>query len=182
MTVEWNGHEVTFRRATGECTDAVLNVLDEAADWLSGRGVGQWPPRFEAAWIEGAISRGETWLVEVSGQVAATVTLDRSDPLWDGVPGSAAYVHRLAVRRWAAGLGAVVLTWAATAALRGGAAALRLDCVAANAGLRTYYEARGFAHRGDAPVGGAPGQRHDDGPLTWVSRYELPLPAGDLVR
>lgn len=177
MEFDWKGSAVGFRRATGASTDVVLGVLDEAAEWLGGRGISQWPPRFEAAWVEGAVSRGETWLVEVAGRTAGTVTLDRSDPLWADSPGPAAYVHRMAVRRWAAGLGAVILTWADGAARRQGAGALRLDCVSSNARLRAYYEARGFVHRGDAPVGGAPGQRADEGPVTWVSRYELPLEA-----
>ncbi|WP_165975136.1 hypothetical protein [Nonomuraea deserti] len=33
----------------------------------------------------------------------------------------------------------------------------------------------GYAHCGDVAVGGAPGQREPDGPVTLVSRYELPL-------
>ncbi|MFD3530041.1 hypothetical protein [Streptomyces sp. NPDC058664] len=56
----------------------------------------------------------------------------------------------------AAGLGAVMLGWASDAAGRRGADALRLDCVRSNAGLRASYENRGFAHRGDVAVGGAP--------------------------
>ncbi|CAG6396600.1 GNAT family N-acetyltransferase [Actinacidiphila cocklensis] len=175
VTVDGIGAEAGFRRATVASTDVVLGVLDEAARWLGSRGVSQWPPRFEAAWVEGAISRGETWLVDVAGKAAGTVTLDWSDPLWADTPGSAAYVHRMAVCRWAAGLGGVILTWAAATARDQGAGALRLDCVSSNTGLRAYYEAAGFTHRGDAPVGGAPGQRADEGPVTWVSRYELPL-------
>lgn len=82
----------------------------------------------------------------------------------------------MAVSRRASGLGAVVLDWAADAARQRGTAALRLDCVRSNRRLRDYYEARGFTHRGDVPVGGAPGERVDDGgPVTWVSRYELRL-------
>jgi hypothetical protein len=43
--------------------------------------------------------------------------------------------------------------------------------------IRAYYEAAGFAFRGDAIVAGAPGQRLDEGTVTVVSRYELPLAA-----
>lgn len=92
-----------YRRARPGQEDEVLAVLDESAAWLAAQGVRQWPGRFERAWIEPAIARGETWLVEVGGEVAATVTLDWSDALWDDdVP--AGYVHRMAVRRHAAGL------------------------------------------------------------------------------
>ncbi|RFC78300.1 GNAT family N-acetyltransferase [Streptomyces sp. AcE210] len=175
MTVDWNGNEVVFRRAVSERTDDVLSVLDEAARWLAARGVAQWPSRFEAAWVEEAIGRGETWLVEVGDKVAGTVTLDWADSLWTDAAGTAGYVHRMAVRRWAAGLGTVILGWAVETAGQQGVDALRLDCVQSNGRLRSYYEARNFVHRGDVPVGGAPGQRQDDGPITWVSRYELAL-------
>ncbi|MFI0238011.1 GNAT family N-acetyltransferase [Streptomyces sp. NPDC016845] len=173
MTVVGNGGEITFRRATGVDTAEVLSVLDEAAEWLTARGVSQWPPRFDPGWVTGAITRGETWLVDLAGEAVGTVTLDWADPLWDDLAGKAGYVHRLAVRRRAAGVGVVALSWARDTAWQHGADALRLDCVRENERLRSYYEAYGFAHRGDRPVGGAPGQRQDDGPVTWVSRYEL---------
>ena len=173
MTEDRDGAEVVFERAGADRMDEVLSVLDEAADWLRARGISQWPARFEAAWVEDAIGRGETWLVAVGGEVAGTVTLDWADPVWDDGP--AGYVHRMAVRRWAAGLGPCILAWAADTARRRDACFLRLDCVRSNERLRAYYEARGFTHRGDAPVGGAPGQRLEDGPVTWVSRYELAL-------
>ncbi|WP_433441807.1 GNAT family N-acetyltransferase [Nonomuraea sp. CA-141351] len=171
MTSDWNP---VFKRAESGQEDEVLAVLDETAAWLAARGVQQWPARFERAWIEPAVARGETWLVEVEGKVAATVTLDWSDPLWEE-DGDAGYVHRMAVRRWAAGLGGRVLGWAGDVARAEGRAYLRLDCVASNRRLRAYYESAGFAHRGDMTVGGAPGQRESSGPVTLVSRYELAL-------
>ncbi|MGA5194016.1 GNAT family N-acetyltransferase [Streptomyces exfoliatus] len=175
MTVDRNNSEVTFRIAAADQTDNVLRVLDEAAGWLGTRGIVQWPLRFEAEWVAEAIARGETWLVCAGDKVAGTITLDWDDPLWADLGGSAGYVHRMAVCRWAAGLGAVMLDWASDAASHRGVDVLRLDCVSSNARLRAYYEARGFMHRGDVAVGGAPGQRHDEGPVTWVSRYELDL-------
>ncbi|GAA2407788.1 GNAT family N-acetyltransferase [Nonomuraea africana] len=178
METTWNGAAVTFHRASAADAAEVLDVLDEAAAWLRRRGITQWPERFESSWIEGAIERGETWLARVGTATAGTLTLDWADPLWADAGGAAGYVHRMAVRRQAAGLGALLLDWSADTARCNGRHLLRLDCVAANAGLRAYYEARGFLHRGDAPVGGAPGQRRDDGPRTYVSRYELTLPPG----
>lgn len=170
---------VRFRVATPDQAADVLSVLDEAAAWLRHRGIVQWPAHFEASWVQKAISRGETWLVVVGGAIEATVTLDWSDPVWADTEGSAGYLHRMAVRRQGAGLGRVILAWAADVALQHGCGALRLDCVSSNGRLRAYYEKAGFAHRGDVTVGGAPGQRLKDGPLTQVSRYEMPLhPAG----
>ncbi|WP_165945741.1 GNAT family N-acetyltransferase [Micromonospora sp. KC606] len=153
----------------------VVAVLDQAAAWLTAAGIKQWPDRFETEWVAPSVERGETWLVRIDGRTAGTMTLDWSDPLWSDRAGKAGYVHRMAVERWAAGIGRAILTWAADQACAHGGATLRLDCVAANRGLRAYYEAAGFQHRGDVEVGGAPGQRSDDGIRTLVSRYELPL-------
>lgn len=167
---------VEFLVASPSQVDDVLTILDEAARWLQIRGVSQWPPRFEPSWVAGAIGRGETWLIRLGATICATVTLDGADSVWDRLPGRALYVHRMAVRRRSAGLGAVILAWAAGVARERGLESLRLDCVASNDRLRAYYEAAGFIHRGDATVAGAPGQRLDEGPVTVVSRYERRLP------
>lgn len=127
-------------------------------------------PQFERSWVEDAIRQGETWLVDVNGRVSGTVTVDFSDPVWSDVDGNAAYVHRMAVSRRERGLGAVILAWVKEFARQQGCDTLRLDCVASNERLRGYYEAAGFAYRGDVSVGGAPGQRLGTGPVTRVSR------------
>ena len=171
------GGAIEFLVASPRQLDDVLAVLDEAAAWLQGRKVVQWPPRFEPSWADGAISRGETWLVRVGETISGTVTLDLADPVWDGFPGAALYVHRMAVCRRAAGLGTEILGWAAGVARERAREALRLDCVTSNGGLRAYYEAAGFVPCGDVAVAGAPGQRLDEGPVTVVSRYELRLQA-----
>ncbi|MFH9350519.1 GNAT family N-acetyltransferase [Kitasatospora sp. NPDC017646] len=177
-SIEWAGDPVSFRPATGEDTAEVLSVLDEAAGWLGDRGIRQWPDRFPPAWVTGAIERGETWLVDVGDKASGTVTLDWADALWADAGGTAGYVHRLAVRRWARGLGGVVLDWAEDRARQRGVDALRLDCVAHNRSLRDYYEGRGFVHRGDAPWPGVPGQPKREGPVLWMSRYERPVTPG----
>ncbi|MFE3872779.1 GNAT family N-acetyltransferase [Kitasatospora sp. NPDC059146] len=173
--IEWAGDRVSFRPTTPADTGEVLEVLDEAAGWLGGRGIRQWPDRFPPTWVAAAIERGETWLVDVGDKTAGTVTLDWADELWADVGGTAGYVHRLAVRRSARGLGGVILAWAEDRARERGAAALRLDCVSHNRSLRDYYEHRGFTHRGDARWLGLPGQRREDVPVLWMSRYERAL-------
>ncbi|MET7403130.1 GNAT family N-acetyltransferase [Dactylosporangium sp. NPDC005572] len=165
--------DLRFVPATADDVPEVLAVLDRAAARLAAAGIRQWPERFAAEWVTPAVERGETWLVRADGRTAGTVTLDWDDPLWSDHPGPAGYLHRMAVERWAAGAGVSVLGWAARQARTRGAAALRLDCVAGNRRLRAYYEAAGFAHRGDVEVGGAPGQRSTIGDRTLVSRYEL---------
>jgi len=154
--------------------DLVLAILDEAAGWLASRGVEQWPARFRPEWVVEQVAAGYTWLAWVDGAAVGTVTLDWDDPLWtDGI--GAGYVHRLAVRRGAAGLGRALLDWAGRATRQHGHDRLRLDCVARNRRLCRYYEAAGFAARGTALVGGAPGQRIAGGDRTLVARFEKVL-------
>jgi hypothetical protein len=159
------------RLATTDDLSIVLSVLDEAADWLSARGIRQWPAAFEPSWILPDVRAGETWLVLTAGSPVATVTLGWADPLWPD-DARAGYVHRLARRRDAPAMGDAVLTWVAEQVVSRGRQLIRLDCVASNQALRAYYERRGFIHRGDAAVGGAPGDRSEAGPRTLVSLYE----------
>lgn len=167
---------IDVRPASDADVDDVLSILDEAAMWLHGRGIRQWPQRFPAALVAPAVDRGETWLAIRDCRAVATVTVTTSDPLWDD-DGAALYVHRLAVRRQAAGVGAAVLSWVGQHAAGLGRHIVRLDCVAHNEALRAYYEQYGFAYRGDMEVRGAPGERASRGSVTLVSKYELPARA-----
>jgi hypothetical protein len=63
------GGPIEFLMASPGQLDDVLAALDEAAAWLQGRQVAQWSSRFEPSWVEGAIGRGETWLVPSCGDV-----------------------------------------------------------------------------------------------------------------
>ena len=143
-----------FSMAVAALPDAseVLDVLDEACRWLRSRGVRQWPEKLDLAWIEPALTRGETWLAFSSGRAIATITVSWSDPAWELDDGDAGYVHRLAVRRSAAGLGARLVEWAKTHCRDAHRRFLRLDCVSTNAVLRRYYEGLGFVHRGESTV------------------------------
>jgi Acetyltransferase (GNAT) family len=157
--------------ATARRVSEVLTVLDTASAWLRSRGNHQWPEHFSADWLHDAIARGETWLVRVNDEPVATVTLSWSDPLWPD-DAKAGYAHRLAVTRHGVGMGDALIDWADRVVGAHHRDRLRLDCVARNNSLRRYYEQRGFAHRGDAQVKGAPGQRSSSGNITSVSRYE----------
>lgn len=140
--------DAAIRRARAEDGPTVLAILNEAAAWLRLRGVAQWPPVFEPGWIEPALGGGHVWLVEVGGEGLATMSVTWSDRLWPD-DGTAGYVHRLAARRRALGLGAWLLGQADRIVAARGRTHLRLDCVAANTRLRRFYEGLGFAYRGE---------------------------------
>ena len=151
-----------LRRADAGDLEVVRSVLEEASAWLLARGIEQWPARWGDEWIVPALAEGETWLAADGGEVFGTITLQsRDDLVWPGEPPVAGYVHRLAVRRGAAGRGADLLAWGEHQVVAAGRTLVRLDCWGGNARLRAYYEAAGYRHVDDVSE------------RTWtVSRYE----------
>jgi len=148
--------------ATLDDADTVRSLLGEVSEWLIARGLRQWPAEFPDEWFVPALEAGHTWLAHRDREPVATITLQWDDEVvWGVRPPDAGYVHRLAVRRAAAGVGRELLDWAADQVRAAERTHLRLDCWRENPGLRSYYESSGFEYRGDAEEWGWP-----------VSRYE----------
>lgn len=150
---------LTLRTATPADLPGVLGLLADAAGWLNGRGIRQWPAAgFPAARIEPLIDAGTLFVLDGAedggrGLVpAATLALDgHADPeFWTPAdhPESALYVHKLAVGRPFAGrgLGETLLDWAALRVAAVGLGWLRLDCSKDNPALQGYYRRVGFHH------------------------------------
>jgi GNAT superfamily N-acetyltransferase len=131
----------------------VLDLLGEAAAWTAAIGFANWPARFPRAVVTRGIAAGELYVGHDDGAIVATVALAWSDVMiWGEREPDAGYVHRLAVRRdrAGAGLGAVIVDWAAERVRSQGRAWLRLDVTADNLPLCSYYERLGFVYQGDA--------------------------------
>jgi protein-tyrosine phosphatase len=145
--------DITVVLATPADADIVLDILQEAARWLLSRDIDQWrPDQFEREPLLAAIARGEIYLARRDGEAFGTLRLQWTDErVWGCDTGDAGYVHGLAIRRSAAGigLGRAVLRWAEQKVAAAGRAYLRLDCMTANLALRSYYERAGFTCRGD---------------------------------
>jgi GNAT superfamily N-acetyltransferase len=147
---------ITIVQAQPSDLDTVIDILEEAASWLASRGIDQWQPgsflgpRYES--IADQVNRGEVYLATLDGKPVGTLTLQWEDKkFWGVVPGDAAYVHRIAIRRTCAGrnLGRQLLQWAESTAAAAGKNFLRLDCMAENQALCEYYERANFECRGE---------------------------------
>lgn len=136
-------------------TELVVAFRNEAAQWLSQRGIDQWqepwPNHAEMCQrIDQSIEAGETWIVWDGEIPAASVALDTyADPrLWTDAERKepAHYLHRLTVSRTHSGqdLGGKVLDWASRRAYLAGAHWLRIDIWTHNLRLRRYYEDHSF--------------------------------------
>ncbi|WP_067470518.1 GNAT family N-acetyltransferase [Nocardia amamiensis] len=130
-------------------SDLVLDILAEAAAWLRGRGIEQWPERFPLESIRAQIESGSLMLVETE-TVAATFVVTERGEFWNDDL-QALHVSRLAVRRSAAGrgLGYRILDWVQDQARRRCVFRVRLATSSDNPALRAYYEAAGFRYVAD---------------------------------
>ena len=147
--------EVEVRRAGPEDVDEIVEILSEAARWLLGRGIRQWPDPFPPGRVAEVTQRGDFYLARVDGEAVGTLALLWSDPaFWGEQPADARYVHALAVRRAHAGrgLGKRLLDWAGEQTAAAGREYLRLDCRSDNPALRAYYERQGFERRGEVEI------------------------------
>lgn len=126
----------------------VLTILREAATWLWERDIPQWPPEeFTEDAYAPLIGQGAIALAWKNGQAVGTVTLLWSDPeIWGPDDGQAGYVHKLAVKRLAAGQGVshALLAWAEAQVTQAGRRYVRLDCWAGSDALRQFYTNAGF--------------------------------------
>ena len=152
---EWLVANGRIRVAAARADEMLVaaGILDEASAWLESRGLERWPRPIPLTALEATLALGPTYLAWDGPTAVGTFSLYRTDARFWGErpaepPGYARYLHKLAIRRSHPGLGRELVALAARLAREGGAACLRLDCVAGNPAIRAYYEAAGFEYRG----------------------------------
>jgi len=136
--------------------DAALAVLVEVAQWTERFG--------EPVWEAASFTRAEHEALAAAGELVggfegerlvACMRLQAADPLWwpEDPPGDALYLHKVVVRREAAGRGWLgrLLAWAADEGRRRGVRALRLDTLA-DTPLPGIYARHGFRPTDPAPL------------------------------
>lgn len=144
--------ELLVRRAEPSDLEAAVMVITEVSAWLAAKDI-SWLIDFPGPFPE-RIAMGEVFLayLEDWDTLAATFSLGREPDveLWDGYPGQACYVHRLAVVRKFArrGIGATLLDLAGHLTAAEDLPLLRLDCHKNNLLLQNYYRRQGFDHLG----------------------------------
>ncbi len=136
---------VDFRPvASREDATMILRILNEAAEWLSSRGVVQWPPRFRESDIESYFTEADVFLGWLGDEAVATFSISWCDPLMETptLP-PAGYLNRVAVRRDHAGrgIGTNILSWASAFVRSEGRRYLRGYCNADNGRLIEFYTA-----------------------------------------
>ena len=160
----------SIKRATPEEAAQALAILREAAQWLVDTGRPLWPVEsFDLDAVRDAALAGELVLGFAGAQAVASMRLQtRDDVYWPAdPPGEALYLHKVAVRRCAAGRQwpTRLIAWAHEQARAAGARYLRLDTADRNE-LLSLYQRHGFYLVDERP-------RCVDGLM--IHRLELPI-------
>lgn len=148
---------VRLRPATLGDLPLICRLRVQRTSWLTARGSDQWtvagrgrPIEIFAGAVGRALDRGETWIAEVDGESAGTITVNhRSDPgLWSAWElAESVIVHFMIVDLRFAGrrVGDHMLAHAAQLADCEHRPWVRLDAWTTNTGLHNYYRRAGFA-------------------------------------
>lgn len=171
-------NDLRVRAATAGDLAALVRLRDDAARWMLARGVtGQWlPGELDEDHFRRVMAHGEVWLAEAGGRVAGAWELWWQDEAaWGPQPPVAGYVHRLMVDRDVAapGTGRLLLDAAERRVAETGRAFARLDCLATNAELNSYYRQAGYR-----PVGRKDGKAQPGGTPKSFTLLEKELPKG----
>ncbi|MGA5170996.1 MULTISPECIES: GNAT family N-acetyltransferase [Streptomyces] len=170
--------DLRLRLATGADLPTLVRLRDDAARWMLGRGItGQWRPgELTEDHFRRTMATGEVWLAESGGRaVGAWELWWRDEDAWGAQPPVAGYVHRLMVDRAAAapGTGRLLLRAAERRVTEAGRSFVRLDCLAGNERLRSYYLDAGYR-----VVGHKTGKPQPDGTSKSFTLLEKHLAAG----
>ena len=169
--------EFKIRKAHSADIPEVVAILAECSAWLKTKGIVQWPDRFPETLIASAVESGNLHIATGASIMVATITLQWRDPMFWGAREDAGFVRRFAVRRSHAGVGPLLLDWAAQQALLKGREYLCLDCLSTNHRLRRYYEDLGF--RSVREVSGSSDHPHGAAANSWHAvLYEKLLSGG----
>ncbi|WP_280269061.1 GNAT family N-acetyltransferase [Nocardia wallacei] len=147
---------IRIRQAQMADLGSICRLRLQRTAWLAARGSDQWtrqgrglPIEIFARAVGRAVRAGETWIAEIDGERAGTITVnERADEgLWSpGELADAVIVHYMIVDLRFAGLrvGSALLAHAAALARARNRTWVRLDAWTSNPGLHTYYHRAGF--------------------------------------
>lgn len=133
-------------------------ILMASAEALAARGQPLWPVQSLTPERLARYYPDSGWRVARQGDqaVGAYVLLEQDPPFWpDDAPGTALYLHKLAVHPAAqgGGLARLLLAEAVQETRRAGVPYLRLDTDSKRAKLQALYENFGFQNMGERQVG-----------------------------
>ncbi|RFA34699.1 hypothetical protein CAI16_10605 [Virgibacillus dokdonensis] len=143
---------LSVRKANTTDIDDIKQILMEAARWIKRQGINQWEFLLtdnQDEEIKTNIEEGTMYVAEMNHRIVATFYLGSTQTefdikIWGEREDTACYLHRLAVHQDYRGkqIGKQVIDWIVSHLDK--ETVLRLDCVAENPGLNSFYQQYGF--------------------------------------
>ena len=138
-----------IKQATEADIPIIEDILLEAFTWLENTDKQMWV-KSKLTWesLSAWLSIHEFYIAYMNNNPVGCMALIDHDPsIWKEIEkGESLYIHRLAVKRMAAGQGVskALIDYAKTQAIERGINAVRLDCWRDRKKLRAMYEREGF--------------------------------------
>ena len=157
--------------------DEIFRLYKIATEFQKTKFISHWP-EFEKSLVETEIAENRQWKLELNGEIACVWATTFNDPqIWeerDQDP--SVYIHRIATNPNFRGQNLVgeIVKWVKIYALENQKQFVRLDTVANNLGLITYYTKCGFDFLGLLKLkntAGLPAHYHD----ATVSLFQITL-------
>lgn len=156
-----------IRRAVLNDLDDIMQLVGRAVPLMRAGGNLQWDDTYpNAAVFEKDLGKGELWIAEIDGELAAiaAVTTDQSpeyaDVGWD-ITEKAIVVHRLVADPAFRGRGAAtaLMRQAEVVAKESGIAVLRVDTNSRNEATKVLFPKLGYGYAGEIGLAFRPGLR-----------------------
>jgi len=146
--------------ATPDDLSSIQLLLLETAKWLKNKGLTQWSALLEGNDVHNtsdAISNGNVFLFKheeklVGMTIVFTKATTWDQEIWsDRILERGIYLHRLAISRDFAGksLGSLIMKWIEEGIVFDRKKYIRLDCMAGNSTLNSFYRSQGYHFQGE---------------------------------
>lgn len=137
-----------IRKSLVKDVPSIMDLLQIRIDWMDEKGLYQWNKTdylgvYPSAYFIKLVNRQVVYVAKEADCLQGVMALFSEDPRWTK-SGKALYVHHLATDLSCKGLGAEMLCYAETEAIKHGCDYLRLDCQIVNLDLNRYYERLGY--------------------------------------
>ncbi|OAB77724.1 hypothetical protein PNBC_01440 [Paenibacillus crassostreae] len=159
---EYVNETVRAYQAKDEDAQDIMDILLGIARWLKSKGSRQWEGLLhgeDSHDMIGSISKGEVFVFKENGVCVGIVILKQQASPWDinlwgeheAHLDNSVYVHRLAVSRGygGQGLGKEIMLWVQQGIQFKDKDVIRLDCIANNELLNSFYLQCGFSYKGE---------------------------------
>jgi len=146
--------------ATSDDLNPIQLLLLETAKWLKSKGSKQWSALLEGNDVHNtsdAISNGNVFIFRQEQKLAGMVILFAEATAWDQelwsdrILEEGIYLHRLAISRDFTGknLGSLIMEWVNEGIVFDRKKYVRLDCMAGNSILDSFYRNLGYHFKGE---------------------------------